>query len=302
MLFAIALALLIIIVSIIYYWAYQRKTFWKRHNVPHIESPLFLGNFAKTMILQEHIEVTFDRLYNHAVAKNQPFIGVNVFHKPTIIVRDPELIKRILVKDFSSFNDRHTGGDPHYDPIGANNIFQLKNPKWRAVRNKISPVFTSGKMKQMFYMVEDIGNQLNEHVKKLALNNGNCTELEVKELAGYFTAESICLVAFGTVGNCIRSPKTSEFLLNAQESFMNTTWNKLAFNALFFLPDLMPWIKFKTFATGFEEFLTRVLKDVMADRIKTGNIRNDLIDSLIAIQNSEKDLDEKSKYLCMTED
>lgn len=33
-------------------------------------------------------------------------IGVHIFHKPGLVLRDPELIKRVMIQDFSSFSTR----------------------------------------------------------------------------------------------------------------------------------------------------------------------------------------------------
>lgn len=290
------LSILIISVSIALFWGYQRKTFWRRNNIPFVDSPMFLGNFYKTMFLKEHLSVTFDHLYNHEVAKNESFIGVNLFHKPIILLRDPELIKRILCKDFHCFYERHTSGNPHNDPVGANNLFQVRNPKWKILRHKISPVFTSSKMKKMFYMIEKVGNDLNERVK-LLLQRDKTLELEVKELAGYFTTDIISIVAFGTHANSIKNPDTSEFFKSAKESFMHSTWSKLAFNCVFFLPEVMSMLRLKTFDPRFEAFLRRLLKDVMTDRNASGGVRNDLVDVLLEIQKAEEGkVDTSNRY------
>lgn len=155
------------LLSLIYYWASQRQNYWKHRNIPYIKSPLLLGHFFKTVLLKENNVNAITRLYDHSNAKGKAFVGINVFHKPAILLREPELIKRVLIKDFQYFTNRHVGADPIHDPIAGLNLFQIKNPQWKDLRMKLSPIFTSGKMKQMFYMVEDVGNVLNETVANL---------------------------------------------------------------------------------------------------------------------------------------
>lgn len=48
----------------------------------------------------------FYDFYFDEKTKDKPFVGIHMFHRPAIIIRDPELLKRILVKDFASFSDR----------------------------------------------------------------------------------------------------------------------------------------------------------------------------------------------------
>lgn len=280
----ILIAILVGLVLIIYYWAYQRQTFWKRHNVPHVKSSI-LGHFARTTFLLENNTETFARLYNDPNAKGKPFVGINVFHKPAILIRSPELVKRILVKDFSYFTNRHTRTDPEYDSLSGNNLFQQVNPTWKELRNKLSPIFTSGKMKQMFYMVEKIGDTLNEAVVK-SLKMGK-SEIEIRTLFAMYTIDSISLVAFATESQCLTNPEQSEFLREAKNSFQVRFKDKIAGQMVFFLSNLMKYFGMNTFNPQFEIFLRRLFDEVMTDRIKHGGNRNDLIDALIAIKEAE---------------
>lgn len=181
----IHLILLGIISGLVYYWAHQRQNYWKDRNVPHIKSPLLLGHFYKTVLLKENNVNAITRLYEHPNAKGQAFVGINVFHKPAILIREPELIKRVLIKDFQYFANRHVGADPVHDPISGLNLFQIKNPQWKDLRVKLSPIFTSGKMKQMFYMVENVGNELTEIVADL-VKMGN-PAVEIRTLLARYT-------------------------------------------------------------------------------------------------------------------
>lgn len=156
-----------VVLSVIYYWAHQRQNYWRDRNIPYVKAPKLLGHFFKTVLLRQHNVDAMADLYHHPNAKGKSFVGINVFHKPAVLIRDPELIKRILIKDFNYFANRHVGADPVHDPMAGLALFQIKNPQWRDLRGKLSPIFTSGKMKQMFYMVENVGNVMNEVVGDL---------------------------------------------------------------------------------------------------------------------------------------
>lgn len=284
-----------------YHWAKQRQTYWKRNNVPYIESLPLLGHFTWMVLLKENIAHVISRLYNHPNAKGQPYVGINVFHKPALLIRDPELIKQMAIKDFNYFVDHLAGADPVHDPVGSNNLFQQNNPLWKKLRAKLSPIFTSGKMKQMFYMVEKVGNDFNETLNK-SMKNAS-VEIECHEYFGRFTADAISLVAFATEANCIKDPERSEFLYNAKNSFSNTPWNKFSLNSVFLLPELASILSIRSFDQNFENFIRRLFNEMMSLRIKNGGTRNDLIDCLIAIQNNssvedkQRELDFVSRFV-----
>lgn len=73
------------------------------------------------------------------------FIGGFLLVKPKLLVRDPELIRSILIKDFSHFTDRDLPYNER-EPLTAH-LFALDGQKWRNLRNKLSPTFTSGEVK-----------------------------------------------------------------------------------------------------------------------------------------------------------
>ena len=64
---------------------------------------------------------------------------------------------------------------------------------------KLSPVFTSGKMKSMFGIVDSIGDKFVEAIdKELKITK----KLEMRELLGKFSTDVISNVAFGIDSKC----------------------------------------------------------------------------------------------------
>lgn len=276
----------------LYLWALKRKNYWKDHNVPHVESPLLMGNFAKAMFLKESIITIMNRIYHDPLAKDQPFIGINVFHRPALILRDTELIKRIMVKDFNDFASRFTKGDVEGDPIGAQNLFQVENPTWKAMRQKLTPVFTSGKMKQWFQFVNLVGNNLN---LKLQKNSAIDQEFEVKELAGYYTLDGISLVALAADTNSLFAEVPSDVFLAISKTWSSSLWRKLQINSVFFLSDLTRLFKVTTFSASFDNLVREIFNAAWDERVKSGQSRGDLIDALIAVKKAEENDKDSSK-------
>jgi hypothetical protein len=77
-----------------------------------------------------------------------------------MLIRDLELVKNILVKDFQDFMDRTLSVEERFDPVFSNILAVLKGQLWRHLRTKFTPVFTSHKMKMMFYLVDISGKEL----------------------------------------------------------------------------------------------------------------------------------------------
>ncbi|GLG97965.1 Probable cytochrome P450 308a1 [Gryllus bimaculatus] len=57
--------------------------------------------------------------------EGKAYVGVFQFQEPAIMVRDPELLRAILVKDFASFQKNVFPVDKDLDPLVAKNPFVL---------------------------------------------------------------------------------------------------------------------------------------------------------------------------------
>jgi cytochrome P450 len=83
-----------------------------------------------------------------------------------LLIRDPELVKNILVKDFQTFMNHMMSFDENIDPLIGNTLFVLKGQIWRHLRTNLTQVFTSRKMKMMFYLLDTCGKELVECLGK----------------------------------------------------------------------------------------------------------------------------------------
>lgn len=53
-------------------------------------------------------------------------MGAYQFNQPSLMIRDPELIKELTVRDFDHFTDHKSVGDSEFDAIWSRNLFALK--------------------------------------------------------------------------------------------------------------------------------------------------------------------------------
>uniref|UniRef100_A0A1B0C998 Cytochrome n=1 Tax=Lutzomyia longipalpis TaxID=7200 RepID=A0A1B0C998_LUTLO len=118
------------------------KYFWTSKGVSYVAGPPLVGVISNVLLNKTSFSQLFLDLYNHPKTKKDAVTGFYFFHKACLLVRHPELFKRILVKDFNQFPDRRMSSDPKSDPIGMNTLVNVKGDTWRNIRNHITPVFT----------------------------------------------------------------------------------------------------------------------------------------------------------------
>lgn len=74
-----------------------------------------------------------------------PFVGVYKIFTPALLIRDPEVVKEITLKGFSNFTDNTISFDES-DPFIGTNPFVLNGQKWKTVRSRLTPLYTSSKV------------------------------------------------------------------------------------------------------------------------------------------------------------
>jgi len=164
------------------------------------------------------------------------------------------------------------------------------------IRSNLTPVFTSGKIKQMFSLANDIGKELDKYICKKTDNNSKMSEEEVKNISQLFTVDVIASIAYGIDAHSISNPN-ADFLKHGREIFNFNRWRSFEFSALFFLPDLIPLFNFKVFTEKSTNFLKQSFRHIIEVREKSNTNRNDLIEALIALRKQQQNENDPSKSL-----
>lgn len=148
-----------------YFYMTRNFNYWKKRGVKEISKPTpFLGNIGR--LFKQSAPYFMRDLYNQA--KGEPYMGFYFLDKPLLLIRDRELVKNVLVKDFNYFSDRYVAPSKR-DRLGYANLFVIKNPAWKILRTKLTPIFTSGKLKKMYDLMQVCAQNLDTYLDSLNL-------------------------------------------------------------------------------------------------------------------------------------
>lgn len=229
--FIAIIGILTIFIALYFYFQYQ-YTYWMRKNIFYIEPKFPYGNFkgiGKSFSIGQIMKNIYDS------NKGEKVVGAyGLFGSPVLVVRDLDLIRQILIKEFSSFMDRGFLQSMKYDPL-TGHLFFLSGRKWRNIRIKLTPTFTSGKMKMMFPTLLNCGGDFKEYLNGVAEKENT---IDVKEIMSRFTMDVIASCAFGLEIHCFKNTN-SEFrkvgqaflkpsLLQVFKNNFSFSWPKLA--------------------------------------------------------------------------
>lgn len=107
------------------------------------------------------------------------------------------------------------------------NLFQLSGTPWRNMRVKLTPTFTSGKMKMMYPTMVEAAEVFKNFLRASA-EKGEI--LEFRDVNGRFTTNVIATVAFGIEINALENPNI-DFRVHGKRIF-DPTAKQIAMNLL----------------------------------------------------------------------
>nr|ARA91614.1 cytochrome P450 monooxygenase [Pieris rapae] len=282
--FFLTFALLFLLTILVYIYCYNRLNYWKRKGVPQLpDTDKIFGDFKRGILFRSPPGYHFGELY-HRMPKDVPYVGFYVFHKPCLLLRDPEIIKQILIKDFHNFSNRHFAGSQQRDSSGMRNLFGLVNPGWRYLRRKITPTFTRKKLKQMLTLMVDAGKPMMEFLNKNINDKGNKI-IDAQDINYRYTADLIANVALGFKADSFNDPESdyTKYFMDFFHSFKRM----IAVFTVFFVPELVTVVGPRVLYDA--TFVQNLFWKAFESREKSGNKRGDFIDTLIELKNGTQD-------------
>jgi len=276
LIFVLCAASLGIYILLYTYFIYS-YSYWKKKGVAYIEPSFPFGNIGDALLQRKSCGLTFQKIYNGL--EGYDLGGTYVFSRPTLVVRGPDMIKSILVKDFIHFHDHGTYFDEENDPLSAH-LFMLTGQRWRNLRTKLTPTFTAGKIKMMFQILVDCGNQLRAHVEQSAANGDT---IEVKDILAKFSTDIIASFAFGVQCNCLQNPN-AEFRIWGRKIFQTNFKTGIRDLAIFLSPTLASIVKIPFVPTDVTKYFKRMVKETIKYRENENVTRNDFMQLLIQMK------------------
>ncbi|XP_054083441.1 probable cytochrome P450 6a14 [Zeugodacus cucurbitae] len=258
--------------------------YWELLGVPQLKMNYLFGNLFRIRTI--HKTEIMREVYKEFRGKAK-LAGTYIFTKPIAIVLDLDLVKSILIKDFNKFTDRFEQVRSTGSFLNEH-LFRLHGEKWRPLRTKLTPTFTSSKMKFMFPTVVTVARQLDEtfggHLAKTPSG-----DIELHDLMGRFTTDVIGHCAFGVECNSLKDPNVV-FRDIGRRIFYPRYLSIRLRTLMITYPALFKYLKFlniKESPKGVEEFILQLVRDTVRMREEQNIQRNDFINMLIELKNSK---------------
>nr|XP_048289414.1 cytochrome P450 3A11-like isoform X3 [Myodes glareolus]XP_048289415.1 cytochrome P450 3A11-like isoform X3 [Myodes glareolus]XP_048289417.1 cytochrome P450 3A11-like isoform X3 [Myodes glareolus]XP_048289418.1 cytochrome P450 3A11-like isoform X3 [Myodes glareolus] len=196
------------------------------------------------------------------------------------------MIKNVLVKEsYSVFTNLRDMG-----PVGimSKSLTISKDEEWKRFQALLSPAFSSGKIKEMFPIIEEYGDILVKYLRKEAEKG---KPLNMKEVFGAYRMDVIMSTAFGVSIDSLNNPK-DPFVEKTRKFFKINFFDPFIFSLILF-PFLIPIYEMLNFSmfpkdtiAFFQKFLGRMKENRLDSKQKH---RVDFLQLMINTQNNSKD-------------
>lgn len=140
----------------LYLWVWRKFQYFAKIGVPADPAYFPLGAKSQWQLLagKKGFNSMLDEVYLNN--RDKPMIGYyGVLGDRFLVINDMDVIKDVLIKDFDYFADRRQFyfGDNEYM---KKRLPILKGDQWKSMRSMTSPVFTSGKLKGMVPLIDQV--------------------------------------------------------------------------------------------------------------------------------------------------
>ncbi|EDO35630.1 predicted protein, partial [Nematostella vectensis] len=264
---------LVIGVSLLLYWFGTKSKRSLQKEFPNLSGPTpwpFISNLPALARNHGQAHLLFDEFYKQY---DSPAIRVSILGKPSILVKDPTLLKAIMVKNFDCFDDQANFSPPLDKMLNA-----LSGEEWRNLRHTLSPNFSAHKLKSMVPLMNKACDVYMEKITRAAETRAT---IDVMKINPALTLDIIISCAFGVESDCQNNP--NDPVMKKATAAMRPSLIRTILGSVI-LPLLPGGQKFVSSKTGASLFfrelfeLTSFVQGVIEMKNREGSSRKDMLD------------------------
>ncbi|XP_063541180.1 cytochrome P450 6B2-like [Cydia strobilella] len=281
--FVTTLVVLGSLLGLLYLYLKKRNEYWKSRGLVTPKPLPLLGNYGDFIRLKKNLPDTVNEICKQF--PKEPIVGAYYGTEPVVIVKDPELLKLVITKDFYYFSSRDLSAHSEREMV-TRNVFREHGNTWRVMRQNLTPVFTSTKMKKMFYLIQE---RTQDFEIFLAREIDAKPTHEVRSFMGKYTMDCIGSCVFGLETKVMQEKSDSPFVaisekifdLGAPRVFRNiirTIW-----------PNIFYGLGMRVYDKKVNDFFNNLIVGVFSGRNHTPSSRHDFIDFILGFK--------KDKYI-----
>lgn len=266
----------------LYYFVFNKLSHFEKLRIPHVRPIPFFGNMAPYIFRRISLPEIISRAHN--LFPDAKYVGFYDLTRPVYVIRDPELINTIAIRNFDNFCDHRNFVDDN-EPMAGKNLFGLRGDHWREMRKLLSPAFTSSKMKMMFGLMCECAENFTNFIVKESGKIGKTYNM--KDMLCRYTNNVVATCAFGISVDSFKNPN-NEFYLLGKNTFTFDGRLSIMFFIHSHFPLLTRLLKLRMFSAKVENFFKGIVSDTVKFRDEQGIVRPDMLQLMMETRNKDQ--------------
>ncbi|XP_068629170.1 cytochrome P450 6B5-like [Battus philenor] len=266
------LVLCISLCAIYYLVRLYNEIYWRKRGVKFYKKYGVFGPLGEYLTTDRPL---FDIIYDiYKAHPDEPAVGFGALFTKALYVKDPVNVQHVLNQDFNSFN--HRGVEMNEEDHLANNILFMMGDRWKLMRQTMTPLFTSAKLKNMFYIIDRSAQDLVDYLKK---NPGKMKDDVLNTLCTFSCAATGAAV-FGIGSDSIFKSPFLPMAMKVLKPTLKRNMKIVLCTVNTFLYKLLGLTLFK----DYEEFFITVIKQVIRKREEENVKKHDYADLCVNLK------------------
>ncbi|CAL8144564.1 unnamed protein product [Orchesella dallaii] len=282
----VAVILVAVSSCLIYFLAKKKysKSIWEKYGVTQVPGGSIMDQisvFAGTKTIMD----MDNKKYNLLEKISEKYAGFYDLVGPCILVKDLEILKKVLIKDFDYFIDRRPFFSGAREPLITKMLFSLFGEEWKGVRTSLTPTFTTGKIRRMMENFNQVGNAWVKNFDK-QIGGGTSTNVNIQTETIHYTVDIIAASVFGMNAGTIHDRNSIFSKMSLQVAELST-WRIVKFGLSINLPWLVELLNLEIIDQQGLEFFRKVMVQGLNSRMSGEVKRNDFMQLIAEARKGE---------------
>lgn len=249
----------------------NKLKYWQHLGIPHEEPKKLLEIYREMRAKDEPTETEIrsgtdcehlKQLYQRFKGTG-PFCGFYRLLRPTVLVLDRELMKQILFKDFSNFNDRGNYYNKDSDPLSAH-LYNMRGGHWREMRPKVESLFGEDKLKFVFECLEHESQHFMQTFDQTLPIDG--ATIKVRDIISRYICDAIATCVFGLERQIGAQNPHNEFFAMTQLALTTRRHGSYVQGLLYKYPTLGQHMHFAITTRNVHDYFMTLIQNVVSNR------------------------------------
>lgn len=191
----LTVALSVVLLALLKWYSTSAFSRLEKLGIRHPKPSPFIGNltFFRQGFWESQMELR--KLYG-------PLCGYYLGRRMFIVISEPNMIKQVLVENFSNFTNRMASG-LESKPV-LDSVLFLRDKRWEEVRSVLTSAFSPEKLNEVTPLISQACDLLVAHLKRYA-ESGDA--FDIQRCYSCYSTDVVASVAFGTPVDCQKAPE-----------------------------------------------------------------------------------------------